>query len=166
MNTYPWGPHGPQSSAHQVTPNPTQSYAPPPPMQAYNPVVQGGGGGYTGGGSYAPVDSGPPRKSYVLAVILSGVFGPLGLFYANAKAAKILLLVIAADVVVHVVSAPAGAVSRAGGLLSFIGDNAALEGAWTLATGCSVVLALLGVRSYREKMARADDKTAKASEST
>ena len=160
MNTYPWGPHGPQSSPHQVTPNPTQSYVPPPAAPAYYPVASGGGGGHTGGyaggtgggavGGYA----GPPRKSYVMAVILSGLFGPFGLLYANAKAAKILLLIVAANVAFHVMSAPDAAIVRAGGLLSFIGGNNALDAAWSLATLCSVVLAVLGVRSFRAKAAK------------
>ena len=157
MNTYPWGPHGPQSSPHQVTPNPTQSYVPPPAAPAYNPIVHsGGGGGYAGGYSGGGVAgyAGPPRKSYVIAFILSGIFGPFGLFYANAKAAKILLVLVAANVGFHVMSAPAAAISRAGGLLSFIGDSDALASVWSLATFCSVVLAVLGVRSFLAKAAK------------
>jgi hypothetical protein len=158
---YPWGPHGPQSSPTEVTPNPTSAYVPPPEAPSYSDPVSysGGGGGYSGGsatgGGYAGSAagySGPPRKSYAVAVVLSAIFGPLGLFYANAKAAKILLALVAANVVWQVFSTPLLVINRAGGFLSFIGSSEALSWAWSLATFASVVLSVLGVRSFRKAL--------------
>ena len=59
MGTYPWGPHGPQSSPHEVMPNPTAPSAPVPDFGGgnYYPTTPSYGGGYaggaTGGGGYA-----------------------------------------------------------------------------------------------------------------
>ncbi len=85
--------------------------------------------------------------------------GPFGLFYTNAKAAKILLLIVAANLVVRVLSAPAADDVRADGLMSYIGNNTALSSAWSLATVCSVALSVLGVRSFRQKMAAEAEKS-------
>lgn len=155
---YPFGPHGPRSSPTQVTPNPTPAYVPPPMPAApsYSNPVSYGGGGYavgTGAGNYVGGVGlgGPARKSYIIAVILSGIFGPLGLFYANAKAAKLLLLLIAANVIWQVLTAPLADIYRAGGFLSFIGDNQTLGSLWSVATFLSVILSIASIRSFRKK---------------
>jgi hypothetical protein len=95
MGTYPWGPHGPQSGPNQVTPNPTPAYVPPAssgwdaPATSSSPAY---GGGYSGSGGGFAGYSGPYRKSYILAIILTCLFGPLGLFYASKKGGLIMLL--------------------------------------------------------------------------
>ena len=91
MGSYPWGPHGPQSGPNEVTPNPTPAWVPPPESPAYyqqspQPAYYGGAGQNTG-----YVASGPRKKSYVLALILTLLFGPFGLLYASKKGALVML---------------------------------------------------------------------------
>jgi hypothetical protein len=100
MGSYPWGPHGPQSTPNQVTPNPTPAYVPPPAAPTYYPPAQQSygqpSGAYYGGAAqstgYAP--AGPRKKSYVLALILTLLFGPLGLLYASKKGALVMLMLL------------------------------------------------------------------------
>lgn len=158
MNTYPWGPHGPQSSPHQVTPNPTPAYV-PPPMPTYqapastNSGTSYGSGGYSGGTTTGAVVGfgGPARKSYVIAVILAGIFGPLGLLYSNAKPAKLLLLLVAANTAWQVFTTSTPVIERAGGYLSFIGDSSSMATLWSLVTFLSVILSVVGVRASRKE---------------
>ena len=72
MGTYPWGPHGPQSSPQQTTPNPTAT-------SSFPPLGGGGafpapmGGGYPAGGTVggvAPTGSGGPFLSLTLSIIM------------------------------------------------------------------------------------------------
>lgn len=97
MGSYPWGPHGPQSGPNQVTPNPTPAYEPPPAAPTYYPPPQSFGPSqapsYSGGAAQSTgyVATGPRKKSYVLAVILALLFGPLGLLYASKKGALVML---------------------------------------------------------------------------
>lgn len=158
MNTYPWGPHGPQSSPHQVTPNPTPAYV-PPPMPTYeapaatNSSTSYGGGRYSGGITGAVGGfGGPMRKGYATAVILAGIFGPLGLLYSNAKPAKLLLLLVAANTAWNVFTTPAGVIERAGGYLSFIGGSESMAALWSLVTFLSVVLSIVGVKAFNKKL--------------
>ena len=91
MGTYPWGPHGPQVGPNQVTPNPTPAYVPPPSYNAPSWPTPSYGGGAVGSG--APmVYTGPRRKGYFVALLLTLLFGPLGLFYASKKGALLVLL--------------------------------------------------------------------------
>jgi hypothetical protein len=157
MNTYPWGPHGPQSSPHQVTPNPTPAYVPPPAAPSYsNPVSYGGGGGYSGGGTGTYTGGGgvgyggPVRRSYAIAFVLAAIFGPFGLLYSNAKPAKLLLLLVAANTAWNVLTTSSTVIERAGGYLSFIGDSASMASLWSLVTFLSVILSIVGVRASRQ----------------
>jgi hypothetical protein len=156
MNTYPWGPHGPQSSPHQVTPNPTPAYV-PPPMPAYQaPAASTGstGGGYSGDPVAGGVAGfgGPMRKGYVTAFILAAIFGPLGLLYSNAKPAKLLLLLVAANTAWNVFTASAPAIERAGGYLSFIGSSESMAALWSLVTFLSVLLSVVGVKAFNKAL--------------
>src|SRR5258708_17641711 len=98
MGNYPWGSHGPQSGPNQVTPNPTPAYgAPPPnPTPAYYPTSTPSYGGgpvpYGGAGASYTGPILPRRKGYFMALILTFLFGPLGLFYATKRGALAMLL--------------------------------------------------------------------------
>jgi hypothetical protein len=100
MGNYPWGPHGPQTGPNEVTPNPTPAYVPPPdPTPAYYPAPAPSYGApaqgpvASGGGSLAYRGPIRPRpKGYFVALLLTFLFGPLGLFYATKKGALAMLL--------------------------------------------------------------------------
>src|SRR5690349_10949457 len=107
MGTFPWGPNGPETGPNEVTPNPTPSYVPPPPTPSYEPPASSWGApvsgpAYYGGNSVpytGPVYSGPikpRRKHYFLALFLTFLFGPLGLFYASKKGALAVLFLLVA----------------------------------------------------------------------
>jgi hypothetical protein len=98
MGTYPWGPHGPQSGPNEITPNPTPSYVPPPSAPAYappaSPVSYGGGSYGVASNSAGQFAAGPRSKHYLIALILTFLFGPLGLFYASKKGALLVLFIL------------------------------------------------------------------------
>lgn len=70
MGSYPWGPHGPETSPFEVKPNPT--------AQSTFPNIGGGdgtfapsyGGAYGGGGGVAVTGSGGPFLSFTLSLIM------------------------------------------------------------------------------------------------
>lgn len=147
MGNFPWGPHGPQTDANTVTPNPTPAYVPPAPEPDYVPPAPGP--------SYAPTTSGPvsyggggaaqytgpvrPRpKRYWLAVILTFVFGPVGLFYATKKGAlAMLFLLIAVPVGLGAIGVlPGGSAAHPFAILD---HSSVMDRMWSL----SVVLSML-----------------------
>ena len=76
-STQPFGPHGPQVSAHSVTPNPTAQTS--QSVSGGTPDYGVQRGAYApGGGQYV---AGP--KSIGKAIALSVFFGPFGVIYAT-----------------------------------------------------------------------------------
>ena len=160
MSSYPWGPHGPQSDPNSVTPNPTPAYVPPPSSSGWDdstatapqPSYGGGGGGGSYGGGYAG-PSGPRRKSYVLAVILSAVFGPLGLFYASKKGALILLLVLVGVPITLGFLGPPYFPYRATSPIQVLDDTRIMNPMWSTCAFLSVVWAVVAVRIRNRALA-------------
>ena len=150
-NSYPWGPHGPQSGPNQVTPNPTPSWVPQQigggGWAPSTPAPSGGGGN---AGQVATVPWTPKPKSYVLGLILSAIFGPFGLFYASKKGALIVfLLMLAVPVALASMGAYGPAFHRQP--LEIIGRDAVMNRFWTLAVFSSLIWAAIGVRGYNKK---------------
>ena len=161
MGTYPWGPHGPQSGPNQVTPNPTPAYVPPAPTPSWNPAPSApsyGGGGGTGsvGGGYVGY-SGPKGKSYLLALILSTLFGPLGLLYSSKMMGVLGLVTFSFLIYLQVAHAPAGMINASGGFMNFMANNAVLDHAWSLFVFWSVVFAIIGVFRYNRAIKKKKD---------
>ena len=138
MGSYPWGPHGPQSSPNEVTPNPTPAYVPPPsdPSPSWEsgsatPSYSGAGSGaFTGGVGYA----GPPLpryKSYVWALVLAFLLGPLGLFYVSKKGGlAMLFLLVAVPVALTSLGAfPVGSPSHP---FSILEHSSVMDRMWSL----------------------------------
>jgi hypothetical protein len=160
-NSYPWGPHGPQSGPNEVTPNPTPAYVPPAhdagAYDAYNagsyapPATYSGGTRASTGGGYAPTTYTPRPKSHVVAMILSFLFGPFGLFYASKKGALVMLLLLFG---VPVALAMQGAWGPAFHRhpLEILGHDAVMNRMWSVAVFFSVVWSVIGVRSYNKKL--------------
>lgn len=99
-STSPWGPHGPQVGANDVTPNPTAqgtnydwnaSAAPNYSAPNYSPR---GGRAVSGMPAYVP-----KPKSIILAILFPLIFGPFGMLYTFVcshfqKAAMLVLCVL------------------------------------------------------------------------
>jgi hypothetical protein len=125
-----------------VTPNPTPAYVPPPSSGGWEAPAPtpSYGGGYSGGGP--ATYSGPTKarkKSYVLALILTAVFGPLGLFYASKKGALVMLLFLFGYPIMLTTLGHAPGVYEAGNPISIIGNDAVMNGMWRmrdLVRGC------------------------------
>jgi len=159
MGSYPWGPHGPQTGPNEVTPNPTPSYVPPPPMQTYvppspRPVYSAGGGSASYSSASYPVARGssrPSRKRYWLALSLTFLFGPLGLFYASKKGALVMLFLLFA--------VPIG-LSMAGMLpwgsqshpFAILNHDSVMDQMWSLAAFFSMIWAVIGVRIHNASL--------------
>lgn len=158
MGTYPWGPHGPQAGAHDVTPNPTPAYVPPPSdfggdSDWGTPAPStGGGGGYSGGGGggYAG-PTGPHLKSKVLAVILALILGPLGLLYASWRGALLIFTVMLGYPVALVMTGHPPGYYDAGMPLSIWGNDLVMTPLWRNAVVVSVVWAVIAVLRYNRK---------------
>ena len=150
MSTYPWGPHGPESGPNQVTPNPTPSYVPPPPTPSYapptsTPISYGGGAvQYTG-----PVQRGP--KHYFLALVLTFVFGPLGLFYATKKGAlTMLFLLVAVPVGLSLAGVlPYGSLAHPFAILD---HSSVMDGFWSVSVFFSMIWSVIAVKSYNANL--------------
>ena len=149
-NYYPWGPHGPQGGPNQVTPNPTPAYVPPPS----NPVSYGapapatygapGRGAHQGTYTYTP---GP--KHYWLALLLTFIFGPLGLFYASKKGALLLLvLLFAVPYSLASLGVWPGTFHRHP--LYILQHDAVMNQMWSLCVGVSMIWSVIGVRRYNK----------------
>jgi len=145
MGNYPWGPHGPQSGPNEVTPNPTPAYV-PPPMPSYDAPAHGSPGPVAGGGGFVGY-SGPRRKGYVVALILTFLFGPLGLFYASRKAAlAMLLFLVGVPVLLSVIGVlPFGSVSHP---LAALDHSSVMDGMWKVSVVFSMVWAVVAVNRY------------------
>jgi len=150
MSTYPFGPHGPQSGPNQVTPNPTAAYVPPPmaSYQAPAPIV---GGATSYGGGYVPVASGPTRKRYWLAMILTLVFGPIGLFYASKKGALIVLfLLFAVPIGLGMAGMlPGGSMEHPFAILD---HDSVMDPMWARAVVLSMIWAVVAVWRYNAEV--------------
>lgn len=156
MGSCPWGPHGPQSGPNQVTPNPTPSYSPPawnPPASsnwgapASTPVSYGGGGGYTG-------YTGPPKprtKSYILAVFLALIFGPLGLFYASKKGALVTLLFLVGVPVSLNMFLSSAAVRFTSNPFAILENSTVMDQFWRLSVLISVIWSVVAVIRFNRK---------------
>ena len=154
-NMYPWGPHGPQSGPNQVIPNPTPAYVPPPASSggwsAPVPSYSGGGGGGGGFSGYAGY-SGPRKKSYILSTLLTMIFGPFGLFYANAKGALVMLgFLFALPAVLGFLGMGPG-VRHAGDPLAMLNNDRVMENMWSLSVFCSVIWSLIAVMRHNRKV--------------
>ena len=156
MGTYPWGPHGPQSGPNEVTPNPTPAYVPPPPTPSWDapstPSYGGGGysGGATGTGGAVLGTGGPPHKSYFLAIILSTLFGPLGLLYSSKMMGVLGLVTFSFLVYTQVAHVPMAVINASGGFLNFMANNALLDHMWSVFVFWSVVLGIIGVFRFNQ----------------
>jgi hypothetical protein len=144
MGNYPWGPHGPQSGPNQVTPNPTPAYVPPPPAPTYAPRIAAPTYANGTAQNAAPVAWGPRKKSYIFAVILALLFGPLGLFYGSKKGALMLLfLLFAVPVALAAMGAyPFVAPSHAFRALAF---DSVMNPIYRVCAFCSVIWTVFGV---------------------
>ncbi len=156
MSSSPWGPHGPQSNPYEVTPNPTPSYVPPPPdpTPAYVPSAPAqyyAPSSYAPQGSnqvnYASVGSKPRRKGYIVALILTFLFGPLGLFYATKKGALILLfLLFAVPITLSVIGGlPGGSPTHPFAILD---HDSIMQPIWSLCAFVSMVWSVIAVNRY------------------
>lgn len=151
-NSYPWGPHGPQSGPNQVTPNPTPAWVPPPPMASPGPFVpQASGPSASAGGASTsyPINYAPRPKHYWLALILAAIFGPLGLFYASKKGA-LLLLVLLFAVPYTLASMGVWPVFHRHPL-DVLGNDRVMDGMWRLCVLASLVWCVFGVRRYNKQ---------------
>ena len=150
MGTYPWGPHGPQSGPNEVTPNPTPAYVPPPSSTDWSAPAStpsyGGGPTYSGGGAVGY--TGPHTKSYFFAILLSAIFGPLGLFYATKKGALVMLLLLFGYPIALTALGHAPGVYEAGNPISIIGNDAVMNGVWRIAMPVSVIWSIFAVASH------------------
>jgi len=145
---YPWGPHGPQSGPNQVTPNPTPAWVPQQiggGSWAPSAPAPSGGGGHAG--PVATISWTPKPKSYVLALILSAIFGPFGLFYA-AKKGSLLFLVLLFAVPYMLASMGAFGPAFHRHPLEIIGIDRVMNRFWTLAVFCSLIWAVVAVWRY------------------
>jgi len=152
MGNYPWGPHGPQTGPNEVTPNPTPAYVPPPMPEYVAPAPSYGAPASYGGGpvQYAgPIEQymGPvkPRpKGYIIALILTFLFGPLGLFYATKKGAlAMLLFLVGVPVGLSAMGAlPFGSASHPFAVLD---HSSVMDGMWSLSVILSMFWAVIAV---------------------
>jgi hypothetical protein len=157
---YPWGPHGPQSSPNEVTPNPTAPYVPPPPEPAYEPPAPSPSPAYdpqpVGPDSSRPAAvqttgyAGPPRprkKNYAVALILTLIFGPLGLFYATKKGAlTMLFLLVAVPVSLGMFGMlPGGSFSHP---FTILDHSSVMDRMWSYSAFFSMLWALFAVNSH------------------
>jgi len=161
MGSFPWGPPGPQSGPNQVTPNPTPAYVPPAwnPALAYippapTPVSYGtpAPAAHTGsgGGVYLHTHT-PGPKHYWLAVLLSFLFGPVGLFYASKKGALILLLLlVGVPVGLAALGAWPGAIHRHP--LSVQEHDSIMNRMWSACVFFSMIWCVIGVRRYNQTL--------------
>jgi len=157
MGSYPWGPHGPQSGPNQVTPNPTPAWVPPPAPSggSWSPPAPSYGGG---GGGAAPTYSGGSvgtyirrKKSYVLGVILTALFGPFGLMYVTFRGMLLMLgLLLGTPYMLARTGAYGPAFKRMP--LEIIGRDAVMNRWWALAAVISVVWSVIGVWRHNRQM--------------
>ena len=148
-NSYPFGPHGPQGGPHQVTPNPTPAWVPPPPMASPGPFVPQASGPYAGGGGAStsyPVNYTPGPKRYWLALLLAAIFGPLGLFYASKKGALLLLVLLFAVPYTMASMGVWPAFHRHP--LYVLANDGVMDRMWRLCVMASLVWCVFGVRRY------------------
>ena len=157
MGTYPWGPHGPQSGPNEVTPNPTPAYVPPPSSTDWSAPASTpsyGGGGYqqptySGGGAVGY--TGPHTKSYFFAILLSAIFGPLGLFYATKKGGLVMLLLLFGYPIALTALGHAPGVYEAGNPISIIGNDLVMNPLWKMVVPVCVIWSVIGVMGYNRK---------------
>ena len=160
MGNYPWGPHGPQSGPNEVTPNPTPAYVPPPPnpTPAYYPTSTPAYGAPTagpasyGGGSVSysgPIL--PKRKGYFMALILTFLLGPLGLFYATKKGALAMLLFL---VGVPVALSAAGLLpfGSASHPFAVLDHSSVMDGMWRISVAFSMAWSVVAVNSHNSAL--------------
>src|SRR5882724_10233760 len=143
MGNYPWGPHGPQTGPNEVTPQMPEYVAPAPSYGA--PASYGGGPVQYAG----PIEQymGPvkPRpKGYIIALILTFLFGPLGLFYATRKGAlAMLLFLVGVPVAFSVIGVlPFGSASHPFAVLD---HSSVMDGMWSLSVILSMFWAVIAV---------------------
>jgi len=151
-NSYPWGPHGPQSGPNQVTPNPTPAWVPQQigggSWAPSAPAPYSGGG--NAGGSVATVPWTPRPKSYVLALILSLLFGPFGLFYASKKGSLVVfLLMLGVPYMLATLGAFGPGFHRQP--LYILQHDAVMNRFWALAVFCSLIWSVISVRRYNKE---------------
>jgi hypothetical protein len=147
MGSYPWGPHGPQAGPNEVTPNPTPAWVPPPAASGGSwapPTASYGGGAaptYNAGYSGAYV---PRKKSYLLAAVLTVLFGPLGLIYVTFRGMLLMVtLLLGTPYTLAKLGAYGPAFRRAP--IEIIGRDAVMNRWWALAAMISFGWALIGV---------------------
>lgn len=156
MGDYPWGPHGPQSGPNQVTPNPTPAYVPPPSTPDYftpayappsTPAYYPAPGpvSYSAGAYQGPIKR--RAKHYFVALILTFLFGPLGLFYATKKGAlTMLLLLVAVPVVLGMVGVlPGGSPNHP---FSILDHSSVMDRMWSISVVFSMLWSMIGVNRY------------------
>jgi hypothetical protein len=159
MGTYPWGPHGPQSGPHEVTPNPTPSYVPPPSSDWGGGSNWGtstpssGGGGYSGGG---PVYTGPPApprpRSYIVAVFWTLLCGPFALlFYSIPGMLLVLMLMLGYPVALIKLGHPPG-YYEPDLPISIWGNETVMAPLWWKAVVVSMVWAVVIVVRYNREI--------------
>jgi hypothetical protein len=157
MGTYPWGPHGPQSGAHEVTPNPTPAYVPPPSDFGGDsswgtpaPTYSGGGGG---GGPVHAGPAAPPRpRSYIVAVFWTLLCGPFALlFYSIPGMLLVLMLMLGYPVALIKLGHPPG-YYEPDLPVSIWGNEAVMSPLWWKAVAVSMVWAVVVVVRYNREI--------------
>jgi hypothetical protein len=149
MGNFPWGPHGPQTGPNEVTPNPTPSYV-PPPMPEYVASSYGAPTSYGGPVQYSgPVT--PRTKGYIIALILTFLFGPLGLFYATKRGAlAMLVFLVGIPVSLSAIGIlPFGSASHPFAVLD---HSSIMDGMWKLSVVFSMIWAVVAVNRYNARM--------------
>jgi hypothetical protein len=151
-NSYPWGPHGPQSGPNEVTPNPTPAYVPPAvDAGSYGTPATYSGGTSASTGGYAPTTYTRRPKSHVVAMILSFLFGPFGLFYASKKGAfAMLLLLFGVPVALAMQGAWGPAFHRHP--LEILGHDAVMNRMWSVCVFFCLIWSVFGVRGYNKRL--------------
>ena len=146
---YPWGPHGPRSDHPNVIPNPTPVDT-VPKFEAWQPTVPslGGGGSYSGS-TALPRN---PGKSVLMGILLTAIFGPLGLFYASKKGA--LAMLVAWFGLSMLMSLPGSPAAQPGAPSPALWIEVAFQVLWPLAAAGSVVLSVVAVIAHNKKLAR------------
>ena len=121
---------------------------PPPP-----PGTPTASGPMHSGPAVQPYE-GPQPKGLVRSLLLSGVFGPVGLFYASKKGAMLILLALLA-IPAFVNSHTMVGGSTAGSSSLLVLEIEGVRALWPISILCSLVWSIAAIRIHNNKVSRA-----------